>query len=61
MVLNLVVWPQSDGKTILAEFKLGRGALGLFITERYHLSLEVFEQNHKFANLQEIKLVACQC
>ena len=35
-------------------FKFGSGALGLIITEGYHLSLEVLEQNHEFANLQEI-------
>ena len=39
------------------EFKFGGGASGLFIKERCRLSLEVLEQSHEFANLQE-KLVA---
>ena len=55
----LVVWPQTDRKKILAEFKFGSGVVsGLFITEQRRLSLEALEQSHEFANLQEIKLAA---
>ena len=38
-------------KKILAEFKLGGGVSGPFIKECCHLSLEVLEQSHEFANL----------
>ena len=37
-------------------FKFGDDVLGLFIKEHCRLSLEVLEQTHEFANLQEIKL-----
>ena len=57
--LNLVVWPQTNRKKILAEFKFGSGVSGPFIKERCRLSLEVLEQSHELAILQEIKLAAC--
>ena len=38
----------------MAEFKFGGGASGPFIKERCCLSLEVLEQSHEFANLQEL-------
>ena len=41
------------------ESKFGGDISGLFMKERYHLSLEVLEQSHGFANLQEIKLPVC--
>ena len=40
-------------------FKFGDGVSGPFIKERCRLSLELLEQNHDFAKLQEIKLAAC--
>ena len=43
----------------LVEFKFVGGVSGLFIKERCRLLLEVLEQSHEFANLQEIKLAAC--
>ena len=57
--LNLAVWPQTDRKKIRVEFKFGGDISGPFIRERYRLSLEVLEQSHEFANLQEIKLAEC--
>ena len=57
--LNSVVWPQADCKKFLVEFQFGSGISSSFIKERYRLSLEVLEQTHEFANLQEIKLAAC--
>ena len=47
----LAVWPQSDCKKILAEFKFGGGVSGLFIKEHCCLLLEVLEQSHEFENL----------
>ena len=58
--LNSAVWPQTDCKKTLVEFKFGGGISDPFIKERCHLSLEVLEQSHEFTNLQEIKLAACQ-
>ena len=54
-----MVWPQTDRKNILVKFKFGGGVSGSFIEESCHLSLEVLEQSHEFANLQEIKLTVC--
>ena len=50
----LVVWPQTNHKKVMAEFKFGGGVSGLFVKERCRLSVEVLEQSHEFANLQEI-------
>ena len=44
---------------LLEEFKFGGGVSGPFIKERCRFLLEVLEQSHEFANLQEIKLAAC--
>ena len=57
--LNLVVCPQTDRIKILVEFKFGDGASGSFIKEHCRLLLEVLEQSHEFANLQEMKLAVC--
>ena len=43
----------------MVEFKFGGGVSGLFSKERCCLLLEVPEQSHEFANLQETKLVVC--
>ena len=48
--LNLAVWPHKK------KIKFGGGISGPFIKERCRLSLE---QNHEFANLQEVKLAVC--
>ena len=53
-----MVWPQTNHKRILAEFKFGRGVSGPFIKERCRLSVEALEQSHDFTNLQGVKLVA---
>ena len=44
---------------LLEEFKFGGGVSGPFIKEHCRFLLEVLEQSHEFANLQEIKLAAC--
>ena len=54
-----MVWPKTDSKKLLVEFKLGNGASGSFIRECFPLSLEVLEQSHEFANLQESKPAVC--
>ena len=53
--------PNRDRKVILAELKFGGGPSGPFIKERCRLLLEILEQSHEFANLQEIKLPAYVC
>ena len=51
--LSLAVWPQTDRKNILAEFKFGGGVAGPFIKECCCLSLEVLEQSHEFTNYKK--------
>ena len=52
--LNLAVWSQTNPKKKKIIF--GGGISGPFIKECCRLSPE---QNHEFANLQEIKLAVC--
>ena len=41
--INLAVWPKTDHKNILVEFKFGGGVSGPFIKERCCLSLEALK------------------
>ena len=56
----MAVWPQTDCKKILVEFKFGIDVLCPFIKERCHLLLEVLEQSHEFANLRGIKCASAK-
>ena len=55
-----MVWPQTDCKKILAEFKFGGGASGPLIKEHVAVShLRYLNKAMSFANLQEINSYMC--
>ena len=53
------LWIWWFGPKLTVKNKFGGGASSPFIQVHCCLSLEVLEQSHEFANLQEIKLAAC--